>query len=47
MSQDEMHIVGNHQIRCDLLCVESLCDVTDVLEGDEEKGFYNLSSRRS
>ena len=47
MSQDEMHMVGNHQLRCDLLCVESLDDVTEVLEGDKEKGFNNLSSESS
>ena len=44
MSQDEMHIEGSHQVRCDLLCIESLGDMTVVLERDEEKGFYNLSA---
>ena len=39
MSQDEIQIMRNHQIRCNLFCVESLCDVTVVLGRDEEKGF--------
>ena len=43
MSQDMMHIVGYHQIRWYLLCIEFMYDVTDVSEGDEEIDCYNLS----